>query len=73
MNHPLITDIAWALLIPPIGTLVWVLLTKAWTLILGTKSDPTVHGMIRDGWKYLLVILYIVTISLFIYQHYIKH
>ena len=73
MNHPLITDIAWAVLIPPIGTLVWVLLTKTWTLILGKKATPEATGMIRDGWKYLLGLLYLVTISLFIYQHYIKH
>jgi len=70
---PLTTDILWALLIPPAGTILWVLITKAWTLVLGKRANPEATGMIRDGWKYLLAILYIVTISLFIYQHYIKH
>jgi hypothetical protein len=73
MNHALATDIAWALLIPPAGTLLWVLITRGWTLALGKRANPDASGMIRDGWKYLLVILYITTISIFLYQHYVQH
>jgi hypothetical protein len=75
MSRPLSnlpSDLAVCLLAPPAIALLWWLLSKRWTSLLGTTNNPAVQGWTCAGWKLVLGILYAMAITMLIYAYFIK-
>ena len=62
----------WVLLVPPIMTFLWYLLSRVWTGILGTSQSPRVKGWMRSGAWAIMGGLYAIGIVLLIYAHFVK-
>ena len=67
-----VSDLLWVLLVPPIVTFVWLLLSRGWTGLLETSDNDTVKGWTKSGFWIVLSLSYAVCIALFIYAYFLK-
>jgi hypothetical protein len=67
---PITQQILLDIFAPPAFTMIWWLLSRFKAYQLGTDDSPAVQGWIEDGWKYLLVALYVVMISITAYAYF---
>ena len=69
---PIGQQLALDILAPPALTLLWWLLSKANAYMLRTNNSLAVQGWIEDGWKYLLITLYVLVFSVTAYAYFTK-
>jgi hypothetical protein len=69
----LISDAIWTVLVPPIMTAMWYLLSRMWIGVLGTSRSRRVQGWMRLGLWVVMGGGYAIGIFILIYAHFIKH
>jgi len=72
MHHGFIHDILGVLLIPPIITVLWLLLSGGLASELGTTESKAVRGWTRSGFWVLLSSLYAVGLAFLFYKYFVR-
>jgi len=67
----LLHDLLGVLLVPPIVTFVWLLMSGGLASSLGTSDSKAVQGWTRSGFWILLSLLYAVGFAFLIYKYFV--
>ena len=71
-GQELISDLMWFVLVPPAGAFCWLLFSRGWTNLLGTTDSTVVRGWTKSGFWIVLIILYAMSIGLFVYAYFMR-